>query len=167
MPLRKTASRNSCKNLKAIQRLDRKLWPFWPVSHVWSTRPPRHRVAIPEQPKGKRPPETRAKIWKRSNGQIESYGHFDQLVKSSQPDLLVTELRFHINPKENGFRKLVQKFKRDLTVWLKVMAILTRYSRLADHISTSPSSDYIETPRKTASGNSCKNLRAIQRSDRK
>jgi len=47
------------------------------------------------------------------------------------------------------------------------MAISTRYSSLADQITSSPSSHYIETPRKTASGNSCKRLRVIQRSDRK
>jgi len=32
---------------------------------------------------------------------------------SGQLDLLITELGFHINPKENNFRKLVQTFKRD------------------------------------------------------
>jgi hypothetical protein len=63
----------------------------------------------------------------RYHGRIESYGHFDPLLTSSRPDLLVTELRFHSNPKENGFRKLVQKFKRDPTVGSKVMAILTCY----------------------------------------
>jgi len=38
-------------------------------------------------------------------------------------------------------------------VWSKLMAILTRFSSLADQTSTSPSSDYIETPWKTASEN--------------
>jgi hypothetical protein len=73
-----------------------------------------------------------------------------------QPDLLVTELWFHINPKENSFRKLVQKFKFHPMVWSKVMAILTRFSSLADQTSMSSSSDYIETPRKTAFENSWK-----------
>jgi hypothetical protein len=41
-------------------------------------------------------------------------------------------------------------------VGLKVMAILTGYSSLADQTSTSLSSDYIEIPRKTASRNSFK-----------
>ena len=31
---RKTASRNSCKNLWEIQRSDKKLWPFWPVTQI-------------------------------------------------------------------------------------------------------------------------------------
>jgi hypothetical protein len=35
----------------------------------------------------------------------------------------------------------------------------------SDETSDSPSSDYTSTTRKTTSGNSCKNLRAIQRSD--
>ena len=39
---RKSASGNSCKNLSAIQLWDQKLWPFWPVTHIWPTRPPRH-----------------------------------------------------------------------------------------------------------------------------
>jgi hypothetical protein len=80
---------------------------------------------------------------------------------SGRPHLLVTELLFHSNPEENGLRKLMQIFKRDTTVGSKVMAILTRYSILTDQTSSSPSNDLIETPRKTASKNSCKNLSAI------
>ena len=64
---------------------------------------------------------------------------FDPLLKSGRQDLHFTELGFHMNPKENGFRKLVQNLERDPTVGSKVMAILTRYSRLADEISLSPS----------------------------
>jgi hypothetical protein len=41
---------------------------------------------------------------------------FDPLLKSGRQDLHFTELGFHMNPKENGFRKLVQNFKRDLMV---------------------------------------------------
>jgi hypothetical protein len=115
----------------------------------------------------KRPTGTRVKTWARSNGRIKSYGHFDSLLKFGWPDLLVTELRFHSDPKANGLRKLVQNFERDPTVGSKVMAILTRYSFLTDQTSLLPSNDLIETPRKTASTNSCKNLRAIQRSDQK
>jgi hypothetical protein len=44
---------------------------------------------------------------------IESYGYFNPILKSGRPDLLVTELVFHINPKDKSFRKRVQKFKRD------------------------------------------------------
>jgi hypothetical protein len=101
----------------------------------------------------KLPPETRAKIWKQSNGRIESYSHFDSLVKSGRPYLFIIELRFRSNPKENSFKKLMQTFQSDPMVWSKVMAILTRYASLADQISTSTSSDYIETPRKMASEN--------------
>jgi hypothetical protein len=61
----------------------------------------------------KRPPETRAKILRRSNGGIKNYGYFNPLLKSGLPDLLFTELGFLINPKENSFRKLVQNFNSD------------------------------------------------------
>jgi hypothetical protein len=47
--IRKTASGNSCKNLNAIQRLDKTLWPFWHVTQGWPTRPPRHLVGNPKQ----------------------------------------------------------------------------------------------------------------------
>jgi hypothetical protein len=43
----------------------------------------------------------------------------------------------------------MQNFERDPTVGSKVMAIFTRNSSLADHISLSPYSDYIETLSKT------------------
>jgi hypothetical protein len=117
--IRKTASRNSCRHFSAIQRSFQKLWLFWLVSQVLPTRPPRHRVAIPQQPQWKQPPQTLVKI------------------------------------------------ERDQTVGSKFMAILKRYSSLADHTSSSPSSDSKATIRKTASGNSCKNLNAIQQLDQK
>jgi len=164
---KKTASKNSCKHLRAIQRSDRKLWPFWPVTQVWPTRPLRHRVGIPYQPYGKWPPEMSGKIWAWSNGRIKCYGYFNHLLKSGRPDLLLTELGFHINPKYKSFRKLVQKFEGDLTVGSKVTAILTRYADLADQTCSSMSSDSIATLRKTASKNSCQTLRVIQWSDRK
>jgi hypothetical protein len=103
----------------------------------------------------------------RSNGRVKSYGYFNPLLQSRRPDLLVTKLGFHINPKENSFRKLVQNFKGVPTVRSKVMAILTSYSSLADETSTSPRCDSKATPRKMASRNSCKNLSAIQLSGQK
>jgi len=39
----------------------------------------------------KQPPETRAKIWGRSIGLIESDCHFDPSLKSGRGDLLVVE----------------------------------------------------------------------------
>jgi len=116
---RKTTSRNSWNNLSAIQLSDRKLWLFGPVTQVWPTRVPRHRVGIPYQPKRKQLEETRPKIM------------------------------------------------RDPIVGLKVMAILTCYSSLADQTSSSSSFHSIATPRKTTSRNSCNNLSAIQLSNRK
>jgi hypothetical protein len=59
---RKTASGNSCKNLRAIQRSDQELWPFEPVLWSAATRPPTHRVAIPHLLLLKRLPETPVKI---------------------------------------------------------------------------------------------------------
>jgi hypothetical protein len=53
----------------------------------------------------------------------------------------------------------MQKFERDPTVGSKVMAILTPYSSLGDQTSSSPNWDTISTPRKTASGNSCKKFK--------
>jgi len=47
------------------------------------------------------------------------------------------------------------------------MALRTGTLVPSDETSASPSSDSTSTPRKTASGNYCKNLRAIQRSDQK
>jgi hypothetical protein len=49
----------------------------------------------------------------------------------------------------------------------KVMALLTRYSSLADKTSPSPSTISTATPRKMAAGNSSKNLSVIQRSNQK
>jgi hypothetical protein len=43
------------------------------------------------------------------------------------------------------------------------MAFLTSQSSLADQSCLAPIRDFIATPMKTASGNSCKNLIAIQR----
>jgi len=74
--IRKTASGNWCKNLNAIQRLDQKLWPFWPVTQGWPTRHPRHLVGNPKQPKGNRLLETSVDILARSNGHTKSYGPF-------------------------------------------------------------------------------------------
>jgi hypothetical protein len=49
----------------------------------------------------------------------------------------------------------------------KVMAVRTGTVVAGDDTSASPSSDSTSTPRKTTSGNSCKILREIQRSDQK
>ena len=62
--------------------------------------------------------------------------------------------------------KTLLKFERDQTVGSKFMALLRRYTSLADQTSSSPSSDSKATIRKTASGNSSKNLNAIQRWDK-
>jgi len=85
--IRKTASGNSCKNLNAIQRLDKTLWPFLPVTQGWPTRPPRHLVGNPKQPYGKQPLETRVYNLARSNGHTKSYGHFDLFLRSCRLDL--------------------------------------------------------------------------------
>jgi precorrin-6B methylase 1 len=67
------------------------------------------------------------KVERDATVESKRYGHFEPLLNSGRPDLLVTVLRLLSNPKENGLRKLVQNFERDPTVGLKVMAILTRY----------------------------------------
>jgi hypothetical protein len=67
--------------------------------------------------------------------------------------------------KKNGFWKLLSKFKGDPTVGSKVIPFRTGTLVSTVETSDSPSSDSTSTTRKTASRNSCKNLRAIQRSD--
>jgi len=44
---RKRASRNSCKNVSAIQRPDQKLWLFQLLFYSGTTRPPLQRRVIP------------------------------------------------------------------------------------------------------------------------
>jgi hypothetical protein len=68
---------------------------------------------------------------------------------------------------EKCIRKLQQKFDPDPTVGSKIMAFRTVHPAWLDQISSSPSIDSSSTPWKSASGNSCKSLIAIQRSDRK
>jgi hypothetical protein len=45
-------------------------------------------------------------------------------------DLHLTEWRFHIYSKENGIRKLLQRFEDDPTVGSKVMALSNPYADL-------------------------------------
>jgi hypothetical protein len=79
---RKTASVNSCKNLRAIQRSDQKLWPFQMSTLVRSAETSAHRVAIPLLLQGKRCPQTPVKISGRPIGGIKSYGPFEPLLWS-------------------------------------------------------------------------------------
>jgi hypothetical protein len=59
---RKPASRNSCKNLMAINGRIKSYGPFEPVLWYGATRPPLHRVAIPRLLQGNLRPETPVKI---------------------------------------------------------------------------------------------------------
>ena len=72
----KTASGNYCKTFMAIQRSDQKLWPFSTVIPFGATRPPIHRVGIPQVIQWKRPLETTVKLLARSNGRIKRYAPF-------------------------------------------------------------------------------------------
>jgi hypothetical protein len=56
------ASGNSSKSLIAIQRSDRKLWPFEPSNQPGSTRPHHHRVSIHHPMRGKGHTETPVKV---------------------------------------------------------------------------------------------------------
>jgi hypothetical protein len=56
------ASGNSSKTLIAIQRSDRKLWPFEPSIQPGSTRSHHHRVSIPHPLHGKVHPENPVKV---------------------------------------------------------------------------------------------------------
>jgi len=107
------------------------------------------------------------KTWSAIQGFDRKLWLFYPLLKYGWPDLLVTELGFHVNPKENDLQKLVQIFEHDPTIGSNFFAILTRFSSLCDQTSLSLSWDSISIPRKTASKNSCKNSSAIQWWDQK
>jgi len=107
------------------------------------------------------------KTWSAIQGFDRKLWLFYPLLKYGWPDLLVTELGFHVNPKENDLQKLVQIFEHDPTIGSIFFAILTRFSSLCDQTSLSLSWDSISIPRKTASKNSCKNSSAIQWWDQK
>jgi len=77
---RKTTSGNFCKNLRAIQRSDQKLWPFRTRTLVWSAETSIHRVAIPHLFQEKRRPKTLVKISGRPNDRIKSYDPFKSLL---------------------------------------------------------------------------------------
>jgi hypothetical protein len=66
---------------------------------------------------------------------------------------------------EKFIRKLQKKFDRDPTVGLKVMAFQTVHPSWLDQTSSSAIIDSSSIQWKSASGNSCKSLIAIQRSD--
>jgi hypothetical protein len=82
-------------------------------------------------------------------------------------DLRLTEYRFHIYSKVNDVRKLFYNFEGDPWSDQKLGSFRTGTLVWSDEYSASPRSDSTSTPRKPASGNSCKNLMAIKRSDQK
>jgi len=118
----KTASGNSCKNLNAIQRLDQKLWPFWPVTQGWPTRHPRHLVGNPKQTLGKRPLETRVDILPRSKGHTTSYSPFtrfsglaDWTSSSSSSDSSINPIK---TASKNSSKNLSAIKQPDQNLWL-------------------------------------------------
>jgi hypothetical protein len=139
------ASGNSCKNLRAIQRSNKKgmaiLTRFWTLADQTSSSPCCDYLATPRITTS----GNSCKILSAIQWWDQKLWSFYSLLKSGRPDLLVTELRFYSNTMENGLCKLLQKFKRDPTVESKVMCVLTRYSILAHHTSSSPSNDSIAT----------------------
>jgi len=82
-------------------------------------------------------------------------------------DLRLTEYRFHIYSKVNDVRKLFYNFEGDPWSDQKLGSFRTGTLVCSGEYSASPRSDSTSTPRKPASGNSCKNLMAIKRSDQK
>src|SRR4030042_2220944 len=87
------------------------------------------------------------------------YGPFDPSLKCGRPELLVPEYRYQNYPEENNIRILGKNFEHDQTVGSKAMALLTRYSSLADQSSSSLSSDCIATLRNTTYENSCTRIK--------
>ena len=82
-------------------------------------------------------------------------------------DFRFTDKRFQMYSTETCVRKLLLKFYGDQTVGSKVIAFRTSTLVWSGETSASPNCDSTSTPRKPASGNSCKNLMAIKRSDQK
>ena len=82
-------------------------------------------------------------------------------------DVRFTDKQFHIYFTETCVRKLLLKFYGDQKVGSKVLDLSNRYSGLErrDLRFTELRCVSTFTPRKPASGNSCKNLNAIKRSD--
>ena len=121
--IRKMASRTSCKNLNAIQRLEQLLWPFWPVTQGWPTRHPRHLVGNPKQPQGNQLLETSVDILARSNGHTKSYGHFDPFLRSCRLDLVASPISDSSTTQiktasKNSSRNLSAIKRSDQNLWL-------------------------------------------------
>jgi len=76
-------------------------------------------------------------------------------------DLRLTEYRFHVYSKENDVRKLFYNFEGDPWSDQKLGSFRRGTLVCSGEYSASPRSDSTSTPRKPASGNSCKNLMAI------
>jgi len=76
-------------------------------------------------------------------------------------DLRLTEYRFHVYSKENGVRKRFYNFEGDHWPDQKLGSFRTGTLVWSSETSALPSSDSKSTPRKPASGNSCKILMAI------
>ena len=140
---------------------------FQQLFRFGARRPPLQRVGILKGLQGKRPPETTVKLWARSNGRIKSYDPFELLYRSGEtrPPLQRVGIPWVLQGKRppettvklwarSWSNKKLWPFSAVIPVW-------------RDKTSSSTSRDSISTTWKTASGNYCKTLSAIQRSDQK
>jgi hypothetical protein len=115
------------------------------------------------------------KLWWWSNGRIKSYGPIQPVLWSCRWYDPNGHRRCGVGiprySKENSLRKILLNFEHDPTVGSKVMDPFSRsYSRVSGTTRTDivgVESGVHATTRKTAYGNSSKNLSAIQRSDQK
>jgi hypothetical protein len=151
---RQTASGNSKKRLREIQRLDQKLCPFKTGTLVWSddtytsrrsdsTSTPR-KTASGKSSKILRVMQlSDQKLWPFRTGALISSDE-NAPHRLAIPDLLQGKQRPELLKKFEGHPQSDQKlwpFRTGTLVW-------------TDDTYTSPSSDSTSTPRKTASGNS-------------
>jgi hypothetical protein len=116
---------------------------------------------------GKWRPQTPVNILGRSNYRIKSYGLFEPVhwTREQRPSPHRVANPHLMQGKRRP--KLLYKFEGNPTVGSKLRPFRTGTLVSSPEISASPSSDSTSTARTTASGNSCINLRAIQRSDQK
>ena len=85
----------------------------------------------------------------------------------ARQDLLFNDYVFNGYFKENGIQKVLKNFERDPTVGSKVMALFRCYSSLVRQDLLFNEKRFHRYKKENASGNYCKTLSAIQRSDNK
>jgi hypothetical protein len=155
--------------LRAIQRSDQKLRPFRTGTLVSSAE-------TSASPSSDSTSTLRKTGFGNSCKNLWAIQRSDQKLRPFRTGTLVSSAETSASPSSpststvrktasrnscKNLRKLVEKFEGDPTVGSKLRPFQTGTLVSSAETSVSPSSDSTSTARKTASGNSCKNLRAI------